>query len=131
MSAVFSEWNLGKLDSYLIEITADILAYKDEDGAPMIDKILDAAGQKGTGKWTAISALDMGTPLTLIAEAVFARALSAHKEERVEASGVLGGTVGHYEGDKEAFIDDIRDALYAAKICSYAQGYMLFKAAAD
>jgi 6-phosphogluconate dehydrogenase len=129
MSAVFAQWNQGKLDSYLVEITADILAFKDADGAPMVDKILDAAGQKGTGKWTAISALDMGIPLTLIGEAVFARSLSALKEDRVIASQHLGSTPVPYDGNRQAFIDDVRDALYASKIVSYAQGYMLFRAA--
>jgi 6-phosphogluconate dehydrogenase len=129
ISAVFNEWNLGKLESYLIEITAEILAFKDEDGEPLIDKILDTAGQKGTGKWTAVSALDMGTPLTLIGEAVFSRFLSALKEERVIAAGALGSPILLIDGDKAAFIDDLRDALYAAKIISYAQGYMLFRAA--
>ena len=129
MSDVFGVWNEGKLDSYLIEITADILAFKDEDGEPMVDKILDTAGQKGTGKWTASAALDMGTPLTLIGEAVFARFLSALKEERVEASAELGSPIERYDGDRDAFVADIRDALYASKIVSYAQGYMLFRAA--
>jgi len=131
ISAVFAEWNQGKLESYLIEITADILAYKDEDGAPMVDKILDTAGQKGTGKWTAVSALDMGTPLTLIGEAVFSRALSALKDERVTAAPELGSPIAPFDVDKTAFINDLRDALYAAKIISYAQGYMLFKAASQ
>ena len=131
MSEVFARWNQGKLNSYLIEITAEILAFKDEDGAPIIDKILDSAGQKGTGKWTVSAALDMGTPLTLIGEAVFSRFLSARKEQRVEAAGVLGDGVGRFQGDRAAFIDDIGAALYASKIASYAQGYMLFRAAAD
>ena len=131
MSEVFARWNQGKLNSYLIEITAEILAFKDDDGAPIIDKILDTAGQKGTGKWTVSAALDMGTPLTLIGEAVFSRFLSARKEQRVEAAGVLGDGVGRFQGDRAAFIDDIGAALYASKIASYAQGYMLFRAAAD
>ncbi|MEZ4613785.1 MAG: decarboxylating NADP(+)-dependent phosphogluconate dehydrogenase, partial [Caldilineaceae bacterium] len=131
MSEVFARWNQGKLNSYLIEITAEILAFKDDDGAPIIDKILDTAGQKGTGKWTVSAALDMGTPLTLIGEAVFSRFLSARKEQRVEAAGVLGDAVGRYQGDRAAFVDDIGAALYASKIASYAQGYMLFRAAAD
>ncbi len=131
MSAVFGEWNDGKLSSYLIEITTEILAYKDEDGQPLVDKILDAAGQKGTGKWTAISALDAGTPLTLIGEAVFARALSALKEERVAAAEELGSPTDLFDGDKQAFINDIREALYASKIISYTQGYMLFRAASE
>ena len=130
MHEVFKKWNEGVLDSYLIEITTDILAKKDEDGEPLVDKILDTAGQKGTGKWTAIAALDEGMPLTLIGEAVFARCLSAIKEARVEASKVLTGPEKKFEGDKEAFIEDIRKALYAAKIISYAQGYALMRAAA-
>ena len=131
ISKVFAEWNQGKLESYLIEITADILAYDDKDGEPMVDKILDTAGQKGTGKWTASAALDMGTPLTLIGEAVFARFLSALKEDRVLASGELGSPISHFTGDKAAFINDLRDAIFAAKIISYAQGYMLFRAASE
>ncbi|HHV96755.1 MAG TPA: decarboxylating NADP(+)-dependent phosphogluconate dehydrogenase [Clostridiaceae bacterium] len=130
MHEVFKEWNEGELNSYLIEITRDILAYKDEDGQPLVDKILDTAGQKGTGKWTAIAALDEGIPLTLIGEAVFARCLSAMKEERVEASKVLKGPAVKFEGDKKAFIEDIRKALYASKIVSYAQGFTLMRAAA-
>ncbi|MCS7260960.1 MAG: decarboxylating NADP(+)-dependent phosphogluconate dehydrogenase, partial [Anaerolineae bacterium] len=130
MHQVFAEWNRGKLDSYLIQITRDILAFKDTDGQPLVDKILDAAGQKGTGKWTVISALDTGVPLTLIAEAVFARCLSALKEERVRASQVLHGPFGRYDDNREAFVTDIREALYASKIISYAQGYMLMRAAA-
>ena len=129
MSEVFATWNEGELDSYLIEITADILAYKDEDGEPMVDKILDTAGQKGTGKWTASAALDMGTPLTLIGEAVFARFLSSLKDERVDAARELGSPIHPFGGDRTAFVADIRDALYASKIISYAQGYMLFRAA--
>ncbi len=130
MSAVFAEWNTGKLDSYLIEITADILAYRDADSQPLVDKILDTAGQKGTGKWTASAALDMGVPLTLIGEAVFARFLSARKDERLVAAAELGSATGHYAGDRAAFVRDIQDALYASKIISYTQGYMLFRAAA-
>jgi len=129
MSAIFAEWNEGKLDSYLIEITRDILAYRSEDGEMVVDKILDTAGQKGTGKWTAVSSLDMGIPLTLIGEAVYARFLSALKEERVEASKVLSGPTPKFDGDKGAFINDLREALYAAKIISYTQGYMLMRAA--
>jgi len=129
IAAVFAEWNTGKLDSYLIEITADILKYKDEDGEYVVDAILDTAGQKGTGKWTAEAALDAGAPLTLIGEAVFARSLSALKEARVEASEEFGSQTKAFEGDKAAFVQAIRDALYAAKIVSYAQGYMLLKAA--
>ncbi len=130
MHEVFKKWNEGVLDSYLIEITTDILAKKDTDGQPLVDKILDTAGQKGTGKWTAIAALDEGMPLTLIGEAVFARCLSAIKEARVEASKVLTGPDKKFTGDKEAFIENIRKALYAAKIISYAQGYALMRAAA-
>jgi 6-phosphogluconate dehydrogenase len=126
----FTEWNKGELDSYLIEITRDILGYKDEDGNEVIDLILDTAGQKGTGKWTAIEALNLGQPLTLIGEAVFARCLSALKEERVAASKVLSGPKPKFTGDKKAFINDLRQALYASKIVSYAQGYQLMRAAA-
>ncbi len=130
MHNVFAGWNEGELDSYLIEITRDILAYKDEDGSPIVEKILDTAGQKGTGKWASIAALDEGVPLTLIGEAVFSRCLSAMKEERVAASKVLSGPEIKFEGDREQFIKDIKDALYAAKIVSYAQGYTLMRAAA-
>ncbi len=130
MHAVFQEWNEAELSSYLVEITRDILAYKDTDGSPMVDKILDTAGQKGTGKWTAISALDEGVPLTLIGEAVFARCLSAIKEERVAASKVLTGPTPRFEGDKAQFIADLGGALYAAKVVSYAQGYALMRTAA-
>lgn len=130
MSAVFADWNKKELDSYLIEITRDILAFKDTDGKPLVDKILDAAGQKGTGKWTIESACDNGMPVTLIAEAVFARCISSLKQERVNASSVLKGPSTKFSGDKKAFIDDIRQALYASKIVSYAQGYMLLRAAA-
>ncbi len=131
MSAVFKGWNTGKLDSYLIEITAEILAYKDADGAPLVDKILDAAGQKGTGKWTAVAALDNGIPLTLIGEAVFARALSALKEERMAAAPVLGSPIPRYTGDRAAFIADLSAALFASKIVSYTQGYMLMRSASE
>lgn len=131
MHEVFKEWNEGELDSYLIEITRDILAYKDEDGLPLVDKILDTAGQKGTGKWTVISALDEGVPLTLIGEAVFSRVLSALKEERVVAAEVLSGPKPKFTGDKQAFIEAIRQALYASKIVSYAQGYALMRAVAE
>ncbi len=130
MHEVFEAWNKTELDSYLIEITRDILAKKDEDGEPLVDKILDTAGQKGTGKWTAISALDEGVPLTLIGEAVFARCLSAMKEERVVAADVFPHQIPAFEGDKAAFIEDIRKALLASKIVSYAQGYTLMRAAA-
>ncbi len=130
MHAVFKEWNQGELDSYLIEITRDILGYQDEDGNEVVDLILDTAGQKGTGKWTAIAALDLGMPLTLIGEAVFARCLSAMKDERAAASRVLSGPDGAFDGDQTAFVDDLRQALYASKIVSYAQGYQLMHAAA-
>lgn len=130
MHAVFSDWNNSELDSYLIEITRDILAFKDEDGEPLVERILDTAGQKGTGKWTGIAALDHGVPLTLIGEAVFARCLSAQKEERVKASKILSGSMMNFTGDKKAFIDKIKDALYASKVVSYAQGYVLMKVAA-
>jgi len=130
MHEVFKEWNKGPLDSYLIEITRDILAYKDEDGQPLVDKILDTAGQKGTGKWTGISALELGIPLTLIGEAVFSRCLSAIKEERVEASKILQGPKPEFKGDKKALLQDLHDAVYASKIISYAQGYALMSAAA-
>ena len=130
MYEVFKEWNEGELDSYLIEITRDILGYRDEDGDPLVEKILDTAGQKGTGKWTGIEALDLGIPLTLIGESVFARCLSAIKEERVEASKVLSGPVPSYSGDRAEFINDIKSALYASKIVSYAQGYTLLREAA-
>lgn len=131
MHEVFKEWNKGPLDSYLIEITRDILGYKDEDGEPLVEKILDTAGQKGTGKWTGISALDLGIPLTLIGEAVFSRCLSAIKEERVAASKVLSGPEPAFSGDKKAFLKDLHDAVYASKIISYAQGYALMGAAAE
>jgi len=132
MHKVFSQWNRGKLDSYLIEITRDILGYKDENGDEVVDLILDTAGQKGTGKWTAIAALDEGMPLTLIGEAVFARCLSAIKDERVAASKVLKGPAGkRITGKKkEQMVKDLQEALYASKIVSYAQGYQLMRAAA-
>ena len=130
MHDVFAKWNEGDLDSYLIEITRDILAYRDDTGAYTLDYILDAAGQKGTGKWTAIAALDEGVPLTLITEAVFARSLSAMKEERVAASAELSGPKKMFAGDRAAFLSDLHDALYAAKIVSYAQGYALMRQAA-
>ena len=130
MHKCLTEWNKGELDSYLIEITRDILGYKDEDGNEVIDLILDTAGQKGTGKWTAIEALNQGQPLTLIGEAVFARCLSALKEERVKAAKALKGPRGAFRGDKEKFLYDLRQALYASKIVSYAQGYQLMRAAA-
>ena len=130
MHAVFGKWNEGKLDSYLIEITRDILGYRDENGEATLDFILDTAGQKGTGKWTAIEALNQGQPLTLIGEAVFARCLSALKEERMAASKLLKGSASSFSGDKARLIKDLEDALYASKIVSYAQGYQLMRAAA-
>ncbi len=130
MHEVFAEWNKGDLDSYLMEISRDILGYRDEDGEPLLEKILDTAGQKGTGKWTGIEALDLGIPLTLIGESVFARCLSALKEERVEASRVLKGPEPSFHGDREIFLEEIKSALYASKIVSYAQGYTLMKEAA-
>ena len=130
MHQVFRQWNETELDSYLIEITRDILAYKDTDGEPMVEKILDTAGQKGTGKWTGIAALEEGVPLTLIGEAVFARCLSAMKEERTEASRAYDRQIPAFTGDRQAFIEAIRQALYASKIISYAQGYTLMRTAA-
>ncbi len=130
MHEVFAQWNETELDSYLIEITRDILGFQDEDGTPVVDKILDTAGQKGTGKWTSIAALDAGSPLTLISEAVFARCLSAIKEERVRTAGIYKRTIKPYTQDKAAFLEKIRKALYASKIISYAQGYALMRAAA-
>ena len=130
MHEVFAQWNKTELDSYLIQITSEILARKDEDGQPLVDKILDTAGQKGTGKWTGIAALDEGVPLTLIGEAVFARCLSAMKAQRVEADKAFGIKRGRYEGDRTAMVEDIRKALLASKIISYAQGYVLMESAA-
>ena len=130
MHEVFARWNEGELSSYLVEITRDILARKDDDGQPLLEKILDTAGQKGTGKWTAVTALDEGVPLTLIGEAVFARCLSAMKDERVAAALEFPKAAIPFEGDKAAFVEDVRQALYAAKIISYAQGYSLMTAAA-
>jgi 6-phosphogluconate dehydrogenase len=130
MHQVFADWNTGDLDSFLIEITADILAYKDADGQPLIDKILDTAGQKGTGKWTVINSADLGIPITLIAEAVYARCVSALKDERVTASQALKGPKPRITGDGAKFVEQIRQALYASKIVSYTQGYMLMRAAA-
>ncbi|MCM8536787.1 MAG: decarboxylating NADP(+)-dependent phosphogluconate dehydrogenase [Lentisphaeraceae bacterium] len=129
MSEIFKKWNTGVLDSYLMEISTEILAYKEEDGTSLIDKILDTAGQKGTGKWTGINALDLGMPLTLIGEAVFARCLSAQKGQRVAASKVLEGPGVEFSGDKQELVDAIEQALYASKIISYAQGYMLLQEA--
>jgi 6-phosphogluconate dehydrogenase len=135
MAKVFAEWNQGELDSYLIEITSHILAKKDADGLPLVDKILDAAGQKGTGKWTVINSQELGIPITLMAEAVYARCVSALKDERVAAARKLKGPkpllpAGKNDAKKKAFLGEIRDALYASKIISYAQGYMLMRAAA-
>jgi 6-phosphogluconate dehydrogenase len=131
MAEIVAEWNKGELDSFLCEITADILRFKDTDGSPLVEKIRDTAGQKGTGKWTAISALDLGTPVTLIGEAVFARCLSSLKDERIKASTILQGPIGSsFVGDKNAFIEDVRNAVYAAKIISYAQGFMELREAA-
>ena len=131
MAAVFAEWNKGDLNSYLIQITSEILAHKDEDGSPLVENILDTAGQKGTGKWTSVAALDEGIPLTLIGEAVFSRCLSAMKAERVSASKILHGPETKFTGDKAAFINAIHDALYASKIVSYAQGFTLLRDAAQ
>ncbi|MBR2604066.1 MAG: NADP-dependent phosphogluconate dehydrogenase, partial [Clostridia bacterium] len=131
MHEIFTKWNETELDSYLIEITRDILGFKDEDGSPLVEHIRDTAGQKGTGKWTGIAALDEGVPLTLIGEAVFARCLSAMKEERVEAARVFDRKIPAFTGDKEAFIEAIRQALFASKIISYAQGYTLMRTAAE
>ncbi|KAF9634502.1 putative 6-phosphogluconate dehydrogenase protein [Lasiodiplodia theobromae] len=130
MGDVFAKWNKGVLDSFLVEITRDILYFNDDDGTPLLEKILDSAGQKGTGKWTAINALDLGMPVTLIGEAVFSRCLSSLKDERIRASGLLSGPEPKFEGDKQAFIDDLEQALYASKIISYAQGFMLMQNAA-
>jgi 6-phosphogluconate dehydrogenase len=130
LEKIFAKWNEGVLKSYLIEITGQIFAYRDTDGKPLVDKILDVAGQKGTGKWTAISALDLGLPVTLIGEAVFARCLSSLKEERMEASSIFPSAKSSFSEDKKEFIDHIQKALYASKIVSYAQGFMLMRAAA-
>lgn len=130
MHDVFAEWNKGELDSYLIEITRDILGFKDIDGEPLVEKILDTAGQKGTGKWTLINSAELGIPITLIGEAVYARCISAMKEERVAASKKLRGPKPTIRNDRTKFIEDIKSALYASKIISYAQGFMLLRAAA-
>lgn len=128
IAAIFDKWNKGVLDSFLIDITANILKFKDEDGEPMVDKILDSAGQKGTGKWTAVAALDAGMPVTLIGEAVFARCLSSIKGERERASKVLSGPQKEpFRGDKQQFIDDLEQALYASKLISYTQGFVLMR----
>lgn len=126
---VFAKWNKGVLDSFLIEITRDLMYFNDDDGKPLVEKILDKAGQKGTGKWTAVNALDLGMPVTLIAEAVLARCLSSIKEERTVASQKLEfvGRNNKFEGDKEQFLEDLEQALYASKIISYAQGFMLMQ----
>ena len=129
MHDIFAAWNKTELESYLIEITADILAFKDEDGLPLVDKILDKAGQKGTGKWFSVNSLDLGIPVTLISEAVYARCLSALKDERMLASKKLSGPGGLFTGDKKAFVEDIRQALLASKLVSYAQGFMLMREA--
>jgi len=129
---VFEEWNKSELESYLIEITRDIMAFKDTDGMPLVDKILDMAGQKGTGKWTLNASLDQGVPLTLIGEAVWARLLSAMKDERVRASKILGGSISKFSGtseERKGLIEDLKKALFAAKIISYAQGFMLIQSA--
>lgn len=130
---VFADWNKGELDSYLIEITADIFTKKDDEtGKPLVDVILDTAGQKGTGKWTSQSALDLGVPLSIITESVFARFISAMKDERVNASKVLRGPASaQFTGDKKAFIESVRKALYMSKICSYAQGFAQMRAASE
>lgn len=129
MSAVFARWANGKLGAYLIEVARDTLGYQDTDGKPMVAKILDAAGQKGTGRWTSESALELGIPLTLVTEAVFARLLSGFKDERVKASGVIEGPDFEFTGDKSALVDDLENALYLSEIISYAQGFMLFREA--
>lgn len=131
MAEVFETWNQGPMNSYLIEITTDILRKQDADGTPLVNKILDVAGQKGTGRWTVVTALEEGVPLSLIGEAVFARTLSARKEERVQAVRQYGRTRLAYEGDKNILISNLQDALYAAKIISYAQGFDLMKTAAE
>jgi len=130
MGDTFAEWNKGVLDSFLIEITRDVLRYNDDDGTPLVEKILDSAGQKGTGKWTAINALDLGMPVTLIGEAVFARCLSSLKDERGRAAKVLSGPTPSFSGDKAQFLKNLEQALYASKIISYAQGFMLMQTAA-
>lgn len=130
MHDVFKTWNMGDLDSYLIEITRDILGYRDEDGDPLLEKILDTAGQKGTGKWTGVTALDLGVPLTLIGESVFSRCLSAQKDQRVAASKILSGPTIKFEGSREDFINDLEQAVYGAKLVSYAQGFTLLREAA-
>jgi 6-phosphogluconate dehydrogenase len=127
MGDIFAEWNKGVLDSFLIEITRDVLKFNDDDNSPLVEKILDSAGQKGTGKWTAINALDLGMPVTLIGEAVFARCLSSLKEERGRAASRLEGPTPRFTGDKKEFLANLEQALYASKIISYAQGFMLIQ----
>jgi 6-phosphogluconate dehydrogenase len=127
MADIFAKWNKGVLDSFLIEITRDILYFNDDDNTPLVEKIMDSAGQKGTGKWTAINALDLGMPVTLIGESVFSRCLSSLKQERGRASKVLQGPKPSFSGDKQQFVDDLEQALYASKIISYAQGFMLMQ----
>jgi 6-phosphogluconate dehydrogenase len=129
MGDVFATWNKGVLDSFLIEITRDVLRFNDDDGKPLVEKILDKAGQKGTGKWTAVNALDLGMPVTLISEAVLARTLSSIKDERVQASKKLEyvGSASNFEGNKDQFLDNLEQALYASKIISYTQGFMLMQ----
>ena len=124
---VFAEWNKGVLDSFLIEITRDVLRFNDDDGTALVEKILDSAGQKGTGKWTAINALDLGMPVTLIGEAVFARCLSSIKQERGRANKVLGGPTPSFSGNRKEFLANLEQALYASKIISYCQGFMLIQ----
>ena len=131
LHTLFAVWNQGELSSYLIEITADIFAFKDEDGQPLVNNILDAAGQKGTGKWTGINALELGIPLTLIVESVFARSLSAQKEERIQAARRLPKHAHTFSGDRHAMVNAIRQALYASKIISYAQGFRLMREASS
>jgi len=131
MEATFREWNETELNSYLVEITIQILAFKDTDGEPLVEKIMDTAGQKGTGKWTGINALDLGIPLTLITESVFARYLSSIKQQRVEASSLFNKSISPIKEDKAKWVNALRDALLASKIISYAQGFMLMRQASD
>jgi len=130
MHQIFADWNTTELNSYLIEITRDIMAYKDKDGEPLVEKILDKAGQKGTGKWFSVNSMDLGIPVTLISESVYARCLSALKEERVKASKVLNGPASRFKGDATGLVEDIRKALLASKITSYTQGFMCLREAA-
>ena len=127
MGDTFAEWNKGVLDSFLIEITRDIFYFMDDDKSPLMEKILDSAGQKGTGKWTAMNALDLGMPVTLIGEAVFARCLSSLKDERARSAKMLKGPTPSFSGDKKEFLKHLEQALYASKIISYAQGFMLIQ----